>query len=319
MNTCETKVRSICIIVTLFINLGWLSVPARVEGQNNAQPDPQQAAGDLRAQKMRILDEIEEKNGDDVITELEPYLQDPDQFVHSLAIVRISRAGSKSTNHLIREKSLDTLFKCVLQKPEMELAVFREILECPFRSTDFSANTKDILHKELASSSKTYLILLLGAADMKSELSKLKELVDEVDEPLQIVGGRGIKDSHPIAFAALMARARMGEKEDIQRCIDLVESYPDEGFRVGVLWERLSYIRQPEVVEYLMKYFFMDKIEPGPETQKRMTYAQRAMIALSEMLVDFPKGKPSDFESYQQYIEYNRQWLSEQTEYDIIR
>jgi hypothetical protein len=58
----------------------------------------------------------------------------------------------------------------------------------------------------------------------------------------------------------LRARARMGVKEDILRCIDLVESHPDEDYRVTWLLHGLSYVRQPEVINYLQKYLNSDKL-----------------------------------------------------------
>ena len=110
----------------------------------------------------------------------------------------------------------------------------------------------------------------------------------------------------------------MGVKEDVKRCIDLVESHPDEGFRIIVLLQRISYVRQPEVVEYLKKYFFMDKIEPAATTV-RMTYAYRTMMALSEMLRDFPLVSRKKFKSEKEYVKYHREWIKKQKTWDIIR
>jgi hypothetical protein len=115
-----------------------------------------------------------------------------------------------------------------------------------------------------------------------------------------------------------MIPTRMGVKEDIQRCTELVESHPDEDYRVTRLLHQLAYIRQPEIVNHLHKYLNSDKSEryKGPDAMVK-TYGQRAAMALAEMLEGFPGRE--DIGGDQETIERCRKWMSEQTEWEITR
>ncbi len=269
-------------------------------------------------QKAIGIKELIEAYGYQLVPAAEPYLSDSDRGVRLAAKSLILRVGLMSSDKDERQRVVEKILDYGTKNPERKDGIFYDLL--PFQAADFSEAAKEILQTELSTSPEYTTILLVGAADIKSSLPALKAMVDEVNEPLKPFDINS-KASHSRAFVALMARARMGVKEDVKRCIEVVEAHPDEGFRVGVLLDRISYVRQPEVVEYLKKYLFMDKIEPGPETQMRMTYAQRAMIALSKMLQDFPVGEGKDikFDTVEEVTAYVRKWMSKQKKWNIIR
>lgn len=269
----------------------------------------------LRDQHKAIgIQELIETYGYQVVPAAEPYLSDSEPRVRLRATSLIQRAGLMSKDKRERQRVVEKLLDYGTKNPGREDGILEDLLS--FQAADYSEAAKQVLQKELSTSPEYTTILLVGTADVKSALPALKAMVDEVNEPLDPFRA-GSKESHSHAFAALMARARMGIKEDTQRCIEVVEAHPDEEFRVGVLLKRLSYVRQPEVVEYLKKYLFMDKIEPGAETQLRMTYAQRAARALARMLRGFP-GK-RDGVAGPKTMERCRKWMSEQTTWNIRR
>jgi hypothetical protein len=186
------------------------------------------------------------------------------------------------------------------------------------------------------------IVLLVGVADMKSELPQLEQLIQENEGKLKeeherylAQGRREIENmsesmrehygyilqkqywQKSVVWAALRARARMGVKEDIARCIELVESHPDEDYRVESLLNELSYVRQPEVVDYLHTYLKSDKLEAYKGIDVvRSTYAQYAAIALGRMLCGFPWKK--DFPPKPEMIERCREWMAEQKQRNII-
>jgi hypothetical protein len=134
-----------------------------------------------------------------------------------------------------------------------------------------------------------------------------------------------------LVWAALRARARMGVKEDIQRCIELVEARPNEDYKVGKPLRDLAYVRQPEVVDYIYyEYLKSDRKTAGdPPCVPPVTYASRAAWALSQMVRGFPSewGRGAGPAT----IERCRKWMAEQKwkqkeaekpeekEWDIIR
>lgn len=268
----------------------------------------------LRESKKAIPKEIVEKYGYKIIPVAEPYLQDSNFNVRSAAYGIIWSAGRRSKDTSERQHVVEKLLAYSFNDRRFKGSMADRLLSS-FRAVDYSETAKQMLKEELASSPVYRTILLVGAADMNLPL--LKQFVDDVNEPLEPFGVFR-KASHGRAFAAMMARGRMGIKEDVQRCIDLVESHPDERFRVGVLLDRISYIRQPEVVQYLKRYLMMDKTEDS-KVSLRKTYAQRAARALSKILEDFPRSKDGKSMAPRELVEYQRKWMSEQTEWNIIR
>jgi hypothetical protein len=96
------------------------------------------------------------------------------------------------------------------------------------------------------------IILLAGVADLKSELPRLKQFIDEHEGKLKQQHEENLAEwartvekmperrqarfadslleqywQSSLVWDALRARARMGVKEDIARCIELVEPHPD--------------------------------------------------------------------------------------------
>ena len=117
-------------------------------------------------------------------------------------------------------------------------------------------------------------------------------------------------DERPIQWCdTLKALARLGEKEAVQECIRLVEALENPIDRVYVL-EYLSYIRQPEIVEYLWGYLKSDEIEGGSRDVPPMPFSRRASNALASMLIGYPARAS---------IEEKRAWMEEQTTWDILR
>jgi hypothetical protein len=84
------------------------------------------------------------------------------------------------------------------------------------------------------------------------------------------------------------------------------------------LLKELSYVRQPEVVDYLHTYLKSDKMEAYKGRDVVPTsYGQRAAIALAQMLHGFPWKK--DYAPNQEMIERCRKWMAEQSQWHIIR
>jgi len=316
MNTLKRNQYQAVVLILLCVAFGWVIVNVSSGEPEDLKVELQKRMEMLRDHHKAIgIKELLETYGYQVVPAAEPYLWDSELGVRLGATRLIRRAGLMSTDKLERQSVVEKLLDYGLKNPERKDGIFDDLLS--FRAADYSERAKKVLEGKVKASPDYMTVLLVGAADVNSALPVLRRIVDEVNEPLEPFRIDNRKRTHSLAFAALMARARMGVKEDIQRCIELVESHPDEGFRVIVLLKRISYIRQPEVVQYLKKYLFMDKIEPGAETQLRMTYAQRAARALARMLRGFP-GK-RDGVAGPKTMERCRKWMSEQTKWVIIR
>lgn len=218
----------------------------------------------------------------------------PDDVVNRQRIVKTLVEGLEDKSHLVQHVVSGRLFS--------------------FRAKDFSEASKALIHKmPMGKNPDRGVILVCGVANMKSELPRLKELL-YVDEPT--LGLPWTSTS----WAACKARARMGVQEDINRCIERVEAYPDEIHKIGFLLKNISYIRQPQVVEYLRKYLDSDTVIITGSKTFPISYARRAAAALSRMLPDFPVPGKADSLSYtKEDIERCRKWMSEQKTWEILK
>ncbi len=192
---------------------------------------------------------------------------------------------------------------------------------------------------------KEETVLLVGLADMQSQLPGLQELIERWDErrrqayqedfdpawekkiadrygaeTLLVRRERLRKTTYwqdSALWAAWRARARMGVAEDIRRCLELAESHPDPYYKVRVLFQQLAYIRQPEVVCYLQRYLHNDECPPPWEGTTAYSCATSATAALSKMLAGAPvrfDGVPSSDD-----VAKLREWMAKQTEWKLIR
>ena len=166
----------------------------------------------------------------------------------------------------------------------------------------YSKRSIEILHKEIdqiLSGEKrgisSQLLLIAGATGDKSFLPKLKQIQQyQQDTTIQ-------------ARNDLRALARLGDKEAIQECIRMVDSLPTPIDRLLSL-RKLSYVQQPEVVEYIWRYLESDEIESYPNSNDlaEPPFYTRASWALSSMLVDYPYNEP--IEKQREWMKYQYKW-----------
>ena len=313
-----TSPKQFCMIVMLSM----VGVAHALDTMPSSSADSAESAvrsqmeGFIKNKESRVdVGAVVKKYGYSVVATAEEYIENKDSAVRLHAYAFIDAAASHSANVVERQNAVGKLLKAAFRDPVYVDNLLDRLTK--YRSRDFSSSSMQLLRGKFADRPKYRVILLVGAAGDESRLEALAQIRDAVKKPLR-PWGIDRQEGHGLAFAAMMARARMGVKEDVERCIELVESYPDEGFRVVVLLKRLSYVRQPEVVEYLKSYLFSDKYEPGPPTQLRRTYAQCAIAALLEMLEDFPT-KDKKFHSLPELTRYCREWMSKQKQWKIIR
>lgn len=293
------------------------------------------------------------KYGAALLPYIEQYTIDPNSRVRLEAYALMAGIGRDANDTPDRQAIVYKLLTRLRQDEEYKQYLGRMLLQ--FRAADFSTEAKELLRDQFSSALvdrkmngyvRGYIILLVGVADIKSELPRLKEFIElredklkqehkeDVDRLNKLLEGTPetrkarLEALHKmlnrqywqgtLVWDALRSRAGMGVKEDIIRCVELAESHPDEGYKVTRLLRELSYVRQPEVVNYLQKYLNSDKLEPYKGYDViRKSYAQRAAMALAEMLRGFPGNK--HYGGDQETMERCRKWMNEQKEWHIIR
>jgi hypothetical protein len=302
------------------------------------------------------FDRMRKEYGPAMLTYLDEYVADPCSTVRWHAYRSLMLLGLDVNDLQTRRRIVTGLVTGVRDDAYNSGYLSGWLLQ--FSSTDFSEASRqvvqDMLVRAMADANtnpREDIILLAGVADLKSELPRLKRFMDarevilkernekHVQEWREAIGRLPDTNNMPaflprrkryekqlmkqywqssLLWAALRARARMGVKEDIVRCIELVESHPDEDYRVAWLLKEVSYVRQPEVVDYLHKYLKSEKVRESKGRDTVVgTHAQHAAKVLAQMLRGFPGRK--DIGGDTETIERCRAWMAEQEDWDIIR
>jgi hypothetical protein len=293
------------------------------------------------------VDDMAKKYGLALVPYLDEYAADPNKLVRWSAYRSMFLLGLDVNDVAARQKIVDKFVTAV--RDDVYNGGFLANWLLGFTSADFSEASQELVREFLAGALergnrhlRRNIILLAGVARLRSELGALERFILGEEVKLRQKHSaymQGVRDEiarhgewqqlskyrkkvysrmlakqywqNSLMWAALRARARMGVKEDIERCIELVRSHPDEDYRVVWLLRELSYVRQPEVVDYLYEYLKSDKMEEYKGRDVKPTsYAQRAAMALGEMLRGFPHKK--NYGPDKETIERCRKWMAEQ-------
>jgi hypothetical protein len=235
---------------------------------------------------------------------VENYRKSGDPRVRYDAYRMVMLSTHRTTNTLEKQRGVEMCLEA-FKDPDEDLRSFP--LRLGFlQARDFSENAKDIIRREIQKQETPALdlVLLVGVADITSELDHLAELKKQDGGVFENLAEKYRPSNLPgvppvacpwggsVAWAAAKARARMGVKEEIEFCINLVEGFPDEEYRVKSLLRDLSYVRQPEVIVYLRKYLSSDKkirivgspVPSGNPGVAFLPYSTCATDALREMI-----------------------------------
>jgi cell division protein FtsL len=194
-----------------------------------------------------------------------------------------------------------------------------------FAAEDYDTQAKSLIRQNLGKNTRGgEMIKLIGIADIVEEQSYLEKLlIDEMAYQVEADKKSERKWCYTSGWRSRLALSRMGNKEDINKCITLIEREIDDtnDFR---LLDDLGYIRQPEAIESLKKYFMSDlKLSPTNPGMAGEPFSNYLMPILDDNLKNFPvkKGETEKGARYYTYeeIELCRKWMSEQKEWKIIR
>lgn len=193
-----------------------------------------------------------------------------------------------------------------------------------FREGDFSVESKKRIKDALLTKERPGigLIKIAGVAGTKETLPRLGELLidEDVYRNNPNPNNQIRKWYYAVGWNARLARARMGIKGDIEKCIRLVDSEPHRGIGALTPLNDIGYIRQPEAIEFLKSYVFSDETIGQVElTVPGEPVASYVMGILTDCLENFPIKKKEQRGYTQEEIELFRKWMSEQKEWKIIR
>jgi hypothetical protein len=256
-----------------------------------------------------------------VLKILEKYENDPCRWVREQAYRYEVRLANLQPKPEIRREVTARLVKaCFDPNLGMHNHALKWLLS--FKEEDFTDATKAAILQVLTKRGawEQYMAsLICGVANVHEALPHLKGLLIDELEFKSHEKEYYRKWYHTLGWQARLARARMGVKEDIDKCIELAEAEDDLDARVTVLMHDIGYIRQPEAIKYIQKYLESnERILPTNPGALGEPVASYVIDILAECLRDFPvksggrRYKPEE-------IELCRKWMTEQKEWKIIR
>ena len=251
------------------------------------------------------------------ISILEKYVSHESPHVRSYAQFKIYEIGLHGKTSAVKEKSVNAILKFSFD-PDLAIrgnnANFYESFPKEAFTPAFITELKPILHND--SFVNKGHVLLVGFLELEEEKDWLEN---------HILSGRAkllYEDPRfelgTVRFAAHMALARLGEKDNIDYVIRTIMDAPVE----DILRKRLkylSYIKQPEVIEILFDFLFTDKILPDVSGWKR-TYANYVIPYIYDSVKDFPVDDPGLFGHSEEQIKQARDWVTaHRNDYEIRR
>jgi hypothetical protein len=280
--------------------------------KNNEDTDRRlsQYMHDVRNRKSISLEEAKKIHGSDpqmILELLKKYYEDPSDRVRHEAILLARRIAKQKPDPGIRQEVLTRLINGLSDPSPLVHQYAGEFL-LDFKSDEFTQAHKSVIKHLLNKEKPTHdLLLIVGVAGMKDETARLEKLL--IDETKYETGNHVGKWYGTVGWAARLARARMGNKADIDRAIKVVESETDPDSRIFLL-KYLAYIRQPEVIEILKKYLDSDEATPKRSIDVlQMPYAQIGIDLLADSIVNFPVTKREAGLYSKSDIELARKWM----------
>jgi len=253
---------------------------------------------------------------------LEPYEKDPVWMVRRLAYLYEVRLARLQPRPEVRQEVVKRLIEGLITGRSKQATKWL----LSFKAEDFSDATKEMIREALAQADIDKVggapsIWLCGVANMKDQLPRLKKLlINEVAYSSDPNMRHFPKWYYTSGWAARLARARIGVKEDIQKCIELVEKEAESNDRHFMLLHDIGYIRQPAAINYLRQYLESDKrlpsVRAGTPGEPVSNYV---MSILAESLRNYPVKRKEARNYTEQEIDRCRKWMSQQTTWQIIR
>ena len=255
------------------------------------------AVNDLREGKSRYTPQLNKlliANPEASYSALRKHKIDSNDFVLEGILNYYTMLKSSSENITFRQKITYDLLEIYRQRKQ-PLNSYNTFdipseLSDPERSkvSDFNADAKELLAELLQDSLINKRILkAVGIAGMQDQIPELRKFLPEGQRYRKPSNGRLYFFSWE--WYARLAMARLGEQEQIDYCVQKIESSEEEimsnHHAAGDYFDDLVYIKQPEALPFLFNMLLTNKEFEGDPIYTSTYYAANALYKLLE---EFP-------------------------------
>ena len=262
-------------------------------------------------------------NPHELLSFLEPYISSQDVRVRSQALGLQVKVAELHPSRQVRQEIVQSLVGGLTSEGQTDRRFHRKYAQflLNFTQDDFSEHAKAAIVEALQAREPSWrLVLVSGVAQIKETLRRLEEfLFDEVayaNDPNMRLAPEWY---FTLGWHARLARARMGVQADVEKCLVLLDTLDDVRVFTMSLSD-LAYMRQPEAIECLKRYFLSDlRLAPANPGGMGEPVSNYLMPIMADCLSNFPV-KRRDARNYsQQERERCRRWVTEQKEWKIRR
>ncbi len=268
---------------------------------------------------IRITDEkLQAADPSQVLAILAPYENDSEWSVRHTTHIIIARVANMHPVTGIRQEVARRLLEAEFNATDRGAVT----LLMNFTAKDFNSGAREMVRQALARENiNRHHVQICGVANIQEELPHLRELlIDEMAHSKDPKTRRSRKWYFTLGWSARLARARMGAKEDIDKCIELAETEKNLQERVLRILPDIGYIRQPEAIQYLQKYLESDqRLSPVSPPVPGEPVSSYVMSILAECLRNYPVKRREARGYTQEEIDLCRKWMAQQTTWDIRR
>lgn len=241
--------------------------------------------------KLDNAEELFDHDLKQVFDVIEECYRGEEENVQALLQHIVISIGGVTEEAELKRRIVNFLFNSV--RNARNLSMFQTGLKAlqKYRAKDFDEAARIELKALLEKYRKNPLnkiIALLGVADLREEEDYLRSMIDKCKEGKSVtsIDDLMIRQSSG-CYTAIAVLARMGDKEAINFVLQYVRHFQGDLITTKGYLKRLSYVRQPEVVDYFKEILLSDLSYPGPHGGiSKLAFT--AMDFLDDMLEDFP-------------------------------
>jgi hypothetical protein len=279
------------------------------------------SASMTRAQRKDLFAQADPNQ---LLTFLGPYLASRNVGLKSAALEFEMNVAEAHPRRAVRARIVDSLTRGLVSQDKADRGLRWKYSASLSRFTqdEFTEGAKASLVQALRAERPSKEILwVCGVAQVKETLPRLNELVFDEIAYARDPSKRNFPEWYfTLGWYARLARARMGEQADVEKALAAVDTVTDHHIKVTLLLRHVAYIRRPEAMDYLKKYFLSDEtLAPTNPGMPREPVSKFLMPFLAESLLNFP-FEPREIGEYtNDEVETAKKWVSAQTTWQIRR
>lgn len=255
-----------------------------------------------------------------ILENLNPFLQDASPKIRHEAVSVLGNVGRHSQSPPLRRRVVERLMEIYYSGDDAYVLQSAYGQLFGFKAGDFSEQAKSHVRQSLAPRKYgTDTVLLAGIANVQDKIPFLKKEYLRLPAYKYLTPGEQKFFFNKAQWKIRLALARMGSREELEYCVNMVASWPDLHVRVHFGLQDLAYTRQPEAIRLIQTYLESDECFPTRVDAEGMCYAMIALNLLAPILEEFPAEYSPGLFYTQEDIEAAREWMKAQTTLKIKR